>query len=524
MNSIQFISNQVGRVIGTPPSTPRRYPSSTSLHVQLSNEKSPNNQTDGAGIPGLDVDKLANLLKPDPLASSSNVSDTSNYEKDSDGTRQEETNNAPDVKVTTFQQENFALSVVLFLPRLLYRTLIAPFLWVASSLFPDNGLPLEGTAQVDLSSTSSNLSDSSAYLSIFTSFFNSLFSFISKPANQAHTSKDFDVKSKPSGLYDVHEESDGRRDPGGVSTLRSPYTTFRTLYSNITSDDNKKQPLTPSTTTKTKLHRTKSPSSYALKYPRSCAPPRPLVPFMNFHKGVSSAPSREKKTLVLDLDETLIHSLYQSTAGISQGHLVEVKLPNNQFATLYNLLKRPYCDEFLESVSQWYNLVIFTASVQAYADPMIDWLEKDRKYFQQRFYRQHCTLHTSSISSTSSTSSSPSSASQSLSSSANVGLENDNMGDNNTVNSTLHRYQPGTMYGFTKDLSKVNSDLSKVFIIDNSPISFLHHENNAIEIETWINDPSDTCLLNLIPLLSALRYTTDVRTILSLKSGESMFA
>ena len=67
--------------------------------------------------------------------------------------------------------------------------------------------------------------------------------------------------------------------------------------------------------------------------------------------------------------------------------MVEVKLGNKSFATLYNVLKRPYCDKFLETVSQWYNLVVFTASIQEYADPMIDWLEKDRKYFCQRFYR-----------------------------------------------------------------------------------------------------------------------------------------
>ena len=41
---------------------------------------------------------------------------------------------------------------------------------------------------------------------------------------------------------------------------------------------------------------------------------------------------------------------------------------------------------------KWYNLVIFTASVQEYADPVIDWLEQDRKFFSQRYYRQHCTF------------------------------------------------------------------------------------------------------------------------------------
>lgn len=189
-------------------------------------------------------------------------------------------------------------------------------------------------------------------------------------------------------------------------------------------------------------------------------PSRPLMP-----KHVPT------KTLVLDLDETLIHSLSRSSS-FSQGQMVEIKLDTNQLATLYLVNKRPFCDYFLRAVSQWYKLVIFTASVQAYADPMIDWLERERKYFHQRLYRQHCT---------------------------------------------------STPSGYIKDLAKVETDLSKVIIIDNSPISYSMHEHNAISVEGWISDPSDHSLLHLVPLLQALRYTTDVRSLLSLKSGESAF-
>lgn len=178
----------------------------------------------------------------------------------------------------------------------------------------------------------------------------------------------------------------------------------------------------------------------------------------------------KKKTLVLDLDETLIHSL-SKTPGFSQGQMVEVKF-HSQFTTLYTVLKRPFCDEFLDQVSQWYNLVIFTASVQAYADPMIDWLERDRKYFVGRYYRQHCTQ---------------------------------------------------TPMGYVKDLEVVDTDLSSMMIIDNSPISYTQNESNGIGIEGWINDPSDTSLMTLIPFLSALRFTTDVRSILGLKSGDQSF-
>ena len=76
-------------------------------------------------------------------------------------------------------------------------------------------------------------------------------------------------------------------------------------------------------------------------------------------------------------------------------------------------------------VCKWYNLVVFTASVQEYADPVIDWLERERKYFTGRHYRQHCTFRNGA---------------------------------------------------YIKDLAQVEPDLSKVMILDNSPMSYIFHE------------------------------------------------
>ncbi|CUS11571.1 unnamed protein product [Tuber aestivum] len=234
----------------------------------------------------------------------------------------------------------------------------------------------------------------------------------------------------------------------------------------------------PAPNTKPCVKSPTSPSSSLrlTKYPRNSGPPKPLLP--SHHSP---------KTLILDLDETLIHSLAKG-GRMTSGHMVEVKL-DRQHAILYYVHKRPYCDEFLRMVCKWYNLVIFTASVQEYADPVIDWLEQNRKYFKGRFYRQHCT-------------------------------------------------QRGGAY--IKDISAVEPDLSKVMIIDNSPMSYIFHEgaaigaivgciqdrvnaryiDNAIPIEGWINDPTDIDLLHLIPLLQALQYVTDVRALLALRMGE----
>lgn len=75
-----------------------------------------------------------------------------------------------------------------------------------------------------------------------------------------------------------------------------------------------------------------------------------------------------------------------------------------------------------------YTLIIFTASVQEYADPVIDWLERERKYFSGRYYRQHCT------------------------------------------------YRNGA---YIKDLAMVEPDLSRVAILDNSPMSYIFHEGEC---------------------------------------------
>lgn len=141
---------------------------------------------------------------------------------------------------------------------------------------------------------------------------------------------------------------------------------------------------------------------------------------------------------------------------------------------------------------KWFNLVVFTASVQEYADPVIDWLESERKFFSARYYRQHCT------------------------------------------------FRHGA---FIKDLSSVEPDLSKVMILDNSPLSYMFHQgqpqtaprilcrkkntsdanletDNAIPIQGWINDPTDNDLQHLIPLLEGLQYVSDVRALLALRGGE----
>lgn len=111
----------------------------------------------------------------------------------------------------------------------------------------------------------------------------------------------------------------------------------------------------------------KSPSSPTstsrmTRYPRTPAPPRPLVPQRRPSYLASHGPlfNPLHKTLILDLDETLIHSMAKG-GRMGTGQMVEVKLKSSvgangvvigpQVPILYWVEKRPYCDEFLRKVN-----------------------------------------------------------------------------------------------------------------------------------------------------------------------------
>ena len=200
-------------------------------------------------------------------------------------------------------------------------------------------------------------------------------------------------------------------------------------------------------------------SNKMTKYPRAPAPPRPLVPRRQPSFTLQYPADPPKKTLIIDLDETLIHSMAKG-GRMSTGHMVEVRLgggpgvmPSSDAVgtggtpttlplgsgvpILYYVHERPGCHEFLRKVSKWYNLVVFTASVQEYADPVIDWLERERRYFGARYYRQHCTLRNGA---------------------------------------------------YIKDVAQVEPDLSRVMILDNSLMSYIFHEGE------W-SGPDDTVLI-----------------------------
>ncbi|BGP57158.1 hypothetical protein JCM8202_005405 [Rhodotorula sphaerocarpa] len=165
-----------------------------------------------------------------------------------------------------------------------------------------------------------------------------------------------------------------------------------------------------------------------------------------------------RKCLVLDLDETLVHSSFKM---VHQADFVVPVEIENQFHNVY-VIKRPGVDAFLKAMGEIYEVVVFTASLSKYADPVLDHLDIHR-VVKHRLFRESCY--------------------------------------NNKGN-------------YVKDLSQLGRPIGDSIIIDNSPASYVFHPNNAVPISSWFNDPHDTELTDLIPFLADLATVEDVRSVL----------
>lgn len=114
-----------------------------------------------------------------------------------------------------------------------------------------------------------------------------------------------------------------------------------------------------------------------------------------------ASPERGDYIIVLDLDHTLIFSAeipaastkdpFNDSISSQQSYLAVStdQVANN--GKQYHVYKRPYLDQFLKAMSEMGTLHIFTASIKAYADPIIDAIDP-QGYITGRYYREHCVL------------------------------------------------------------------------------------------------------------------------------------
>ena len=170
--------------------------------------------------------------------------------------------------------------------------------------------------------------------------------------------------------------------------------------------------------------------------------------------GELSAKSTNKKCLVLDLDETLVHSSFKPVPNPDMIIPVEIE----HIVHHVYVRKRPGVDKFLKRMAEIYEIVVYTASLSKYADPLLDKLDIHRT-IDWRLFRQHCVFHNGH---------------------------------------------------YIKDLSILGRPLKNCIILDNSPMSYLFQPDHAVAVTSFIDSMKDRELPNMMPFLEELASVDNV--------------
>ena len=123
---------------------------------------------------------------------------------------------------------------------------------------------------------------------------------------------------------------------------------------------------------------------------------------------------------------------------------------------------RPYAISFLKRMRKNFEIIAFTASERCYADAILNEIDPEYEYISHRLYREHCVR--------------------------------------------LHKKV------YAKDLRIINRDLSKMVLVDNSPLSYLYQVENGIPILPFYAG-EDTELLALEKYLDRVKMERDVRKL-----------
>jgi Dullard-like phosphatase family protein len=107
-----------------------------------------------------------------------------------------------------------------------------------------------------------------------------------------------------------------------------------------------------------------------------------------FEVGKNSRP-----LAVLDLDETLIHCCNKEEKETDQNQSYTVRFCSDSGTIkTAKVLVRPHLKEFLSSISEYYDVVIYTASEREYAHAVVRLIDPSRKYIKQIYHRDHCVV------------------------------------------------------------------------------------------------------------------------------------
>jgi Dullard-like phosphatase family protein len=157
-----------------------------------------------------------------------------------------------------------------------------------------------------------------------------------------------------------------------------------------------------------------------------------------------------KFTLVLDLDETLLH-----VTKINN----KLSLYNNSSTTV-KVIYRPHLFSFLSRMKKIYEIILFTVSLPEYANKIINLIENKEKYFSYKLFRQHATFYQNK--------------------------------------------------DYVKDISKLGRDLKRVIIVDDMPQNFSLQKENGISVKPFYGDnANDMTLSKLGSILERIRFDNE---------------
>ena len=179
-----------------------------------------------------------------------------------------------------------------------------------------------------------------------------------------------------------------------------------------------------------------------------------------------------KKLLLLDLDETLIHSEFRDASNYkyldkmkenSKCYNRSFSYINKNYKYYFEIYFRPFLFDFLHEIKNYFDLAIFTASLKGYADTVINYIDPNNEYFKFRLYREACI--------------------------------------------------PIQKYIFIKDLRIIkNYDPKNVILLDNSFYSFINQPLNGMLIYSFFSNYKDNQLIHAKNFLIKYIYpSNDVR-------------
>jgi Dullard-like phosphatase family protein len=167
-----------------------------------------------------------------------------------------------------------------------------------------------------------------------------------------------------------------------------------------------------------------------------------------------------KKTLIFDLDETLVHCC--EDVDISDPDVIlPITFPGGEVIHA-GINIRPYAIECLKQANKYFEVLVFTASHKCYADVVLDYLDPTGELIHHRLYRDNC-IQVQGV--------------------------------------------------YIKDLRIINRKLKHMLIVDNAAYSFAYQIDNGIPIISWHNDYHDKELFNLMEYLKGIATVEDIREI-----------